>query len=134
MVSPEVGKRLLAGSQPLAGLEPPPPRGGVGSALRKARLAIGEHPPKTQCAQQQTPQSGTARDGWWRNRRQKNTGQGDKMVRRGEKNRCGGKQNKFVCKIPSDKNSAWIATSILIRLRDLNLHRRKETATSSAIS
>jgi len=33
------GKRLLAGSQPLAGLDPPPPEGGVGSALRKALAA-----------------------------------------------------------------------------------------------
>jgi len=62
-------KRLLAGSQPLAGLDPPPERGGgMGFALRKALAAPhrirqlgghgephGGHPP-----QQLLPAGGTA--------------------------------------------------------------------------
>jgi len=41
----KAGKRLLAGSQPLAGLELPGGWGGVGSALGKA-LGAGDHRPR----------------------------------------------------------------------------------------
>jgi len=34
------GKELLSGSQPLAGLEPPPPGNEVGSGLRKALSTV----------------------------------------------------------------------------------------------